>query len=136
MANAFFAQLDQMVTNSERRLEAIAKASFQDIVDISQRPRAKGGPMRVDTGFLRASGQASLTGMPTGPERPTDGWPAGGDDISLTLGRFLLGSTFYFGWTANYARPREAKDGFLRLATQQWQSIVDRNIALAKARWR
>ena len=36
----------------------------------------EGGRMRVDTGFLRASGQLSFNGMPTGPSiKPADAAP-------------------------------------------------------------
>lgn len=136
MAKKFFAQVDQMVSRNERILDAVAKESFQTVVDISQTPVAKGGNMRVDTGFLRASGQASLDGMPTGPARPADGMGGGDADVTLTVAKLQLGDTFYFGWTANYARPREYIDGFLRLATQRWQSIVSGVVARAKARIR
>lgn len=125
-----------MISKNERALNAVAKEAFQEVVDISQKPRAKGGPMRVDTGFLRASGQASLSGMPTGPSRPSDGFPPGADDVSLVIGRLVLGNTLVFGWTANYARPREYIDGFLRLAVQQWPQIVARVAARVRARIR
>ena len=99
--------------------------------------------MRVDTGFLRASGQASLNGAPTGPGRPSKGATAGqfGDgskndpQIEATIGKLKFGATLYFGWTANYARYREAYDGFLISALQNWQQTVNGVIAEAKRRF-
>ena len=84
--------------------------------------------MRVDTGFLRASGQASLNGMPSGPSRgerkEPNSYSYNSNDIQVRLGEMQLGSVFYFGWTAAYARYRELYDGFLEGAVQHWQSIV------------
>ena len=105
---------------------------------------AKGGRMRVDTGFLRASGQASLTGMPTGPSRPPSEEPGAHYDdgspvpasVVVTIASINVenGDKFYFGWTANYAKFREAKDGFLRLGVQRWQQIVDATVQRLKQR--
>lgn len=136
------AVVEKFVEKSEKRLEAVAKQSFQDLVRQVNLPVAKGGRMRVDTGFLRASGQASLTGMPTGPSRkPTSTEPQTYDDgtpvpdtVILTIAKFKLGGRFWFGWTANYARYREAHDAFLRLGVQNWQKIVDNNVRILKER--
>lgn len=114
-------------------MEAVVRQSVQEVVDIAQKPVAKGGKMRVDTGFLRASGQMSLSGMPTGPTRPADDATPGQyqpDETSvvLTLGKYELGDTIYFGWTANYAKYREVYDGFLISAVQNWPAIVAKNV--------
>lgn len=132
MAN-FSAQVSDIVRRSQLKLDAVVKGSLQDIVNEANTPVAKGGKMRVDTGFLRASGQMSLTGMPTGPSR---GDPNAGKDsyapadanIALTLAGVEIGNTVYFGWTAVYAAARESKDGFLESAVQNWQKIVDANV--------
>lgn len=119
------------VLETEARLNAVAKQSLQELVEEVQTPRAKGGNMRIDTGFLRASGQGSIGSMPTGPSRRPDDTEARYDDGSavpdttvLTIARLKLGDVFYFGWTANYAKYREAKDAFLRRGVQNWQKIV------------
>lgn len=97
--------------------------------------------MRVDTGFLRASGTASLNGMPTGPVRGDpkakpgqydDG--SGTGNVMLVLAQMSLGAVFFFGWVANYAKYREAYDGFLESAVQQWPKIVEQVTAEIKAR--
>lgn len=97
--------------------------------------------MRVDTGFLRASGQMSLTGMPTGPSRPAaDAKPFQyNDGVTVTPVEAILVSAsldvkIYFGWTANYARARESKDGFLRLAAQKWPDFVNEATRQLKTR--
>lgn len=94
----------------------------------------EGGRMRVDTGFLRASGQASLNGMPQGPTRgdPDKTYPYDTGSVILAIGTLQLGATFYFGWTAAYARIREAYDGFLEAAVQKWPIFVARNTETIK----
>lgn len=108
--------------------------------DIIQGPitaPGKGGKMRVDTGFLRASGRLSYDGMPTGPLRPTKGesytWSQS-EQVTVKLQSLQIGQTVYFGWTANYAKYREAYDGFLISAIQDWQRIVDSWAEKIKAR--
>jgi len=136
------ATVKKFIGKSERRLEAITKQSVQDLIEQVQLPTGKGGRMRIDTGFLRASGQASLNGMPTGPSRPVsseptfynDGSGEVPDTVVLTIARFKMGGRIWFGWTANYAKHREAHDAFLRLGVQNWQSIVDKNVQLMKQR--
>lgn len=125
----FSAQVSDIVKRCEIRMDALVKQSVQDLIDDAQTPVAKGGRMRVDTGFLRASGQLSFTGMPSGPNRPEDGatgfqWS---ENISVSLAGYKSGDTIYFGWTAEYAGVREFYDGFLAGAVQNWQKIVDRN---------
>lgn len=115
-------------------MEAVVKQSVQDLINDVQTPTAKGGRMRVDTGFLRASGQASLNGMPTGPSQKPSGeakYDDGSDvptSVVLTIAKMKLGESIWFGWTANYAKYREAHDAFLRLGVQRWQQIVDKNV--------
>ncbi|RUW55657.1 hypothetical protein EOA32_00925 [Mesorhizobium sp. M1A.F.Ca.ET.072.01.1.1] len=105
-------------------------------MDIAQTPVAKGGRMRVDTGFLRASGQASLNGVPTGPVRPEAGktYSYNENSVIAALSKLRFGANFFFGWTANYAKYREAYDGFLEGALQRWQQTVNEVVAEIKAR--
>lgn len=88
--------------------------------------------MRIDTGFLRASIQAALGTLPSGPTRGQKGvsypnpLPAAGEAVAATLLRWdpMTEVPFFVGWTANYARIREVRDGFLRTATGKWDIIV------------
>ncbi len=131
------ADIEDIVAVSEKRMIALMRQSLQDVINEAQLATAKGGRMRVDTGFLRASGQASLTGLPTGPSmKPDEATRHSFDDgnaplhpsVVLLLGKgddgLKMGATFYYGWTANYARYRELYDGFLEGALQNWSRIV------------
>lgn len=135
MSKSFSAQIDDIIAKSEKRMLGVMRQSLQDTVNEAQTPVAKGGRMRVDTGFLRASGQASLNGMPSGPGRGArDGtYNFNENNVVVTLGNMKFGQTFFFGWTANYARYREMYDGFLITALQNWQKTVDHNVEKLKA---
>lgn len=132
MPGNFSAKVDDFVRVSKERMEAVTKDAIQTLVEDAQLPVAKGGHMRVDTGFLRASGQYSLNGMPTGPSRPSDGVSTA--DTTVMLAKLQVGGRIFFGWTANYAKYREYHDGFLGLAVQRWQSIVDESVRKLKQR--
>lgn len=138
MVEKFTATVDQWVQKSAKRMRAIHNQSVQDVIDDAQTTTAKGGRMHVDTGFLRASGQASLSGMPTGPIRgnAADFYQTDAAAVELTLAAHRLGTPFFFGWTAVYARFREYKDGFLRLAAQKWPRFVSANVTKAKQRFK
>jgi hypothetical protein len=124
----FTADVDAFVQGTRKRMRALVLQSTEDLINQAQTPVAKGGKMRVDTGFLRASGQISLTGMPAGSTRGEDGKRYRAKNINATadLAGFTLGETIYFGWTAEYAKYREAYDGFLFSAIQNWQTIVNK----------
>jgi len=133
------AQVDEIIAKTEKRLNALLRESVQRVVDEAQKPVAKGGHMRVDTGFLRASGQSSFDGLPTGPQIGESKIKHFYDDGAknqaiLNLGKLEIGKAFYFGWTANYAKYREAYDGFLEGAVQKWPQIVATVTAEIKAR--
>ena len=138
MVKKFSAQVDDIVLKTEKRLTALARQSTQELVDQAQKPVAKGGKMRVDTGFLRASGQMSLNGMPTGPVRPEAEEPGEYNweqtTVITTLAKLKLGGSAFFGWTANYAKYRETYDGFLDAAVQNWPAIVAKVTRQIRAR--
>lgn len=139
------APVDDWVQATKKRMIAVRNASIEKVVNAAQLPTGKGGRMRVDTGFLRASGQMTLNGFPTGPIRGDDdatkyfyddGERPGSEvtPVALILARASLGTDIYFGWTANYARYRESQDGFLRLAAQRWPDFVAESTKTAKSR--
>lgn len=136
MSKKFDAQVDDFVKETKKRLTALAREANQRLIDDAQTPTAKGGRMRVDTGFLRLSGQLSFSGMPSGPIRPAVGQKYEWDSSTVTasLGTLEIGATLYFGWTANYAKYREGYDGFLGGAVQNWQMIVTQVCAEIRAR--
>lgn len=123
------ADIEEFVKETDDRILALARASIQDVVLNMQEPRKKGGRMPVDTGFLRNTAAASLSGFPIGEsEKPNDAKPGQynwtDDRLVAVLTRMKIGDTFYFGWTANYARYQELYNGFMEAALQQWGRIV------------
>lgn len=127
--NDFASQVGRHIAKYPRLMEAVYQRSAQETIREAQTPVAKGGRMRVDTGFLINSGQAALNSIPSGasekPEnyRKTD-WDA--QPMVLVLNKATLEDRIVFGWTANYAVYREAQDAFLRLAAQNWPQTVNR----------
>jgi hypothetical protein len=136
--NNFTAQVEGIVNKTDQKLVALARETTQRVIDDAQLPTARGGRMRVDTGFLRGSGRLSLNGMPSGPSRPVEGatYPYDERAVELTLGRVELGDTIFFGWSAEYAKYREAYDGFLQAAIQNWPQHVANVITELNRRFR
>ena len=139
MVKSYSAAIDDWIAKSERRITAVFKDSTQDLIDAAQKPRAKGGNLPVDTGFLRNSMVSGLNGS-TSLKGPVN--------VSLTIGRAVLGDTISVGWTAEYARrieygfQGEDKAGrtfnqegarFVGQAASQWQQFVNNNAARARA---
>lgn len=122
----FNATVKQAIASRRILMGGVFKAAVQQVVHEAERTTSEGGRMRVDTGFLRASGKASLNGLPSGPSRAENGQQYVKDDqaAELVLNRMPLGGTFWYGWTASYARAREYYDGFLKGAASRWQTIV------------
>jgi hypothetical protein len=145
----FAAQIDAWATESADRLERIWKASSQELGSIANR----NPPLPVDTGFLRASFQASTEAMPSINSKATNkdrnAAPSDFGQISAVIATATLGQTVYMGWTAAYAMRLEfgfsgvdslgreynqPPIGFARLAAAQWPSIVSSVVAEAKSR--
>lgn len=129
-----FARDVQRATDLYRkRLNYVAKAATNVVVDAARLSRFDGGRMPIDTSNLQKSMVASLTGMPSGPADGNE--TKTGDDVIATLIRWQPGVTpFWAGFTANYARAMEAKYGFVRGAAERWDEIVDKAAAEAKAK--
>lgn len=134
MVKSFAAQISERVATYQKRLEATFKASAQDMAEEITLPTAKGGRMRVKTGFLRSSLMGSTASMPK--IRPDGKPPPDAEDGSFDLDAgsieavilgAQIGETIYLGFTAAYARPREYKDAFVEGAALNWQSTVTKN---------
>lgn len=144
MAQApFSASVSAWVKKTEARMEAVRKESVQRTVETMQTPRAAGGNLRVDTGFLRASLVASvgasvpaLVAKPDGATRFS--YDAG--QISLVISGSTIKDPITVAYAANYARPREygsrgqPGDRWVGLAAQQWPRIVSEVAKEAQAR--
>jgi len=119
-------------TKFEKRFRATARGAVQTVVMTAERTRGQGGRMRIKTGFLRASIQGSLSGMPSGPADNPSGttYDLNAQAAGAPLAAILLqwdpakGMPLFIGWTANYARHREYHDGFLRGAVERWDQHV------------
>jgi len=128
MTKDFSKQVADFAEKYKKRLRATARESVQRTVAIAQQTRGEGGRMRVDTGFLRASIGAAIGQMPSGDSEGDGGLYAyTGTAISADLLHWRpdQNQTLYVGWTANYARPREYQDGFMRGATELWSTTVE-----------
>ena len=140
---SFSAAVDEWVRQSEARMEAVFRQSCQRLVVVAQTPVAHGGNMPVDTGFLRASGiattQAPVPVNPAAVGEPDKVYEFNNAAALGVLARLKIGQTLFFCWTAAYARRIEygfngtdslgrvfnqRGRGFVRLAAQQWQTIV------------
>lgn len=132
---SFAADVDAWARKSKLRMEAIFKESLQRVVEDANTPRAQGGNMPVDTGFLRNSLLADINAMPSGPSRREgDGPIKPSDDVGLVFVRATLGDTLYVGWSAVYARRMNIKYGFRDSAAQKWPQVVAEVTAEAKRR--
>jgi len=127
--STFTAQIKAFTTKANEKLEAVIKQSAQEVFSTAQTPKAMGGRMPVDTGFLRNSLIASLNGATVG---------GGSDAYTLAIAGSEAGDTIFAGWTANYARfmeygtSRTTGNFYMLGAAQQWQQIVSRNAELVR----
>jgi hypothetical protein len=126
MAGSFTASVKNWSEKAIRNAELVFKQSVQDLFELANRPVAKGGRMRVDTGFLRNSLTMELNGTT---------FLGSADSYVLAVANLNLGDSIFGGWTANYAIPREfgargqSPDFFARGAAMEWVSIVGANAA-------
>lgn len=138
----FAAQIADFAKESPERMNAVVLDSVQTTINIANNPRAKGGLMRVDTGFLRASGQVSFDALPVGPARGVGRKNKNDKSViyeapesySTQLAGFQLGQTIFYAWSASYAAVRNVYDGFLDNAAQQWQSTVNASVEKLRKR--
>lgn len=125
MAKSFAEQVGAFVAQSEGRMTTVFRESMQNAINEAQRERGKGGNMPVDTGFLRATGDAAFTGDSL-PEADNGVYKWSPTASLIIINQAKLGDIVYFGWLANYAQFMERRYGFARLASQNWDQIVQR----------
>lgn len=145
MTDTFAAQVGAWVAKAERRVDAVFKASAQDVIAEMQEPgpsvanpaSAGTGHMPIETGFLRSSLQARLNEPAGGMMfRPPSLETAAYDPspVALVIAGAKLGDTIYATYAANYAPIMEERYAFVRLAAQNWQRIVSKTAEEAKRR--
>lgn len=125
---SFGAQLESWARETQERATAIFRASAQEVVSRCQ------ARIPIDTGFARASIQASLSQMPkvspgkAGERNVT--YPDTTPAVVLTIAGADLGDTFYVGWTAayvvmlEYGHSMQAPLGFVGITAEEWPGIV------------
>lgn len=129
---SFSSAVDAWTRKSEDRMERVFRESCQRLINEVQ------GNVPVDTGYLRSSSVAT-EGAPT-PMR-ADAKGQKGQTYTFVFGQtatvlagLKVGQTFFFCYTAVYARVVEFRRGYVRLAAQKWKSIVREVVAEAKGR--
>lgn len=129
MAETFEAAVNAWVRKSESRLLRVFQQSAQDLFEIAQTSREKGGRMPVDTGTLRNSFMAGLNS--------TSSLTPAADAYTAIIAGARIGDRIVAGWggaAEAYAYVQEIKNGFARGAAAQWQAIVARNAREAQRR--
>lgn len=131
-------QMDKAIEKVKQQMLSVVKNAIRKTVEEAQRSDDDGGKMRVDTGFLRWSGTASLNSIPSGlsqgrlrqkgevgvlPEYVMDN--EGGKMLNECLINMKLGDVLYFGWTARYAKYREIYDGFMVSAVNNFNFYIN-----------
>lgn len=125
----FTIQVEAFANKTREQMQNVLRNSVQDVLETAQRPKALGGRMPVDTGFLRNSLASGLNG--------TFG-PPDSSSYVLTVAGMDLGDVARFAWTAAYAIHQELGTSkfpgnhFVGAAAAQWQRFVDINVAKVK----
>lgn len=139
---SFDAQVAEIL--SEREADAAFRLACQKSAEDMLETRAEGGRMRVDTGFLRASGVWTKGGPElnaTFNPNPQGGYQFSPDATAhaLFLSNVEAGDVVYFTFTANYAIYREygangqPPDAFREGALMRWATHVDEAVREVKA---
>lgn len=133
-------QVKAFKSKVQKRFRFIARTAALAVNNRAQVTVFEGGRMRVDTGFLVGSNAGAVGERPRGPVRGEKDrkYPIGtytGIPVAVALLQWEPNeqTPFYVGWTANYARFREANDGFLRGALEMWGVEVKKAVAQARA---
>jgi HK97 gp10 family phage protein len=135
---SFAASIDDWVRQTDERMLAVFQEATQRTVSLAQER------IPVDTGYARASIRASLTEMPqidlqSRGNRNTQ-YKYDDSSIVATIASAKLDETIYIGWTASYVQfleygsSKQAPNGFIGLAVQQWQHTIDQVTMELKSR--
>lgn len=127
MPGTFAATVSKWAQDVEEVHTAVFREASKRVIEDMLTPRGSGGNMPIDTGFLRASLQASTSEMPSLSTRGTEGATYSPDgQVNLVIAGMELGETLFAGFTAIYARRVNYETGYLfvELAAAKWQEIV------------
>lgn len=129
MPKSFSDTISKWTARQELAMESVAKEAAQGLSEEVTKPRAKGGRMPVDTGFLRNSFAAAVNSIPRGEAAGSDGFSKTDFDmqpIVLTINKLKAGDRLVLGFTANYARAMEFRYFFVRSAAQNWPIHIEK----------
>lgn len=130
MTDKIVVDIEKFIAKVQKRVDLVIKDAIQQVVLGVTVPKAQGGRMPVDTGFLRNSMVAAIGTYPVGPSTP-DADPMGVPptvSIMPTVNRWDLTDPLYIGFSANYARHQEAINGFIEAEVQRWPQVVRESI--------
>lgn len=133
-SQSFAAAVDGWVRKSKRRTRAIFQTAVQEVAREANTTIPDGGRLPKDTGFLQNSFSGSLEGPPRGPSDQATDSPGDFGAVVLIIAEAEIGDSIYLGWSANYARAQEARNGFRDAAAQNWPNYVRKATAEAKAK--
>jgi hypothetical protein len=125
----FTIQVEAFAGKTREQMRNVLRNSVQDVLETAQLPKARGGRMPVDTGFLRNSLASGLNGAFGQPDA---------NSYTLTVAGMDLGDVARFAWTAKYAIHQELGTSkfpgnhFVGAAAAQWEKFVAANAARAK----
>jgi hypothetical protein len=124
----FQAKVDEWVKAVPERILAVFRESTQRLASDAA------NAVPIDTGFARASVQASLESMPLiDPTARGDrhgSYSLDTSNLSVVIAGAELTSTIYVGWTASYIQyleyghSNQAPQGFVRVNAERWPTIV------------
>lgn len=129
----FATQIDRFVVDTERKLLSVMQIALTDLTNTANNAKPD-GRLPKKTGFLQHSAAAAVNARPIGPTKGDKKLTYTFDvnQVLQVIDKIKIGDTFYFGWTAEYARVQEARNGFLEGAVMKWQSFV--NAAVSRLR--
>ena len=130
MTKDFKTQIDRFVVDTEHKLMKVTRFALEDLTRDANTPKAKGGRLPVKTGFLRSTASAAVNQRPIGPTKGEKNrtYTTDANQVTQALLQLKFGNIFYYGWTAEYARVQEVRNGFLEGAIMKWQSFVDKAV--------
>lgn len=123
--------VEKFTGQTKQRMQNVLRNSLQDVLETAQLPKAQGGRMPVDTGFLRNSLASGLNGAFGPPDA---------NSYTLTVAGMALGDIARFAWTADYALHQELGTSkfpgnhFVGAAAAQWEKFVAENSAKSRAK--
>lgn len=133
-ANAFVADVGRQVLEMKGYTKRVWQMALIRFAEYMNMPVDRGGNMPVRTGFLRSTLMASTSPLAIASlERPdADGpYPYFPTKVERIIMGARVGEKIYLGyladyvWYAEYGGRNYAGHAFIRLAVQQWPSMVE-----------